>query len=458
MSELRFRERSSNLPFMQVVGRNFYRNKRNGYTMPGPDVSVYFAPGVTEKCFDTIREGPPYQSGGPLFLVRITEPTGVCAEGLDFPNRVTLEPVGYPIKRESSDLWQQGYEGKYVHVNLPSLLEIPGKSIAKPDDYNSFLNANDLQNLGNAAYSKLRPKVERAGLGQAIAEARDVPATLRQTSQFFAKSWADLAKAAKWKAGKLPTFMSPKKLADQFVGIQFGWKPFVNDVSQMLDLTDHYFTYVEQAESMNDKWVQRTFHEEEITSEQLVYNQTRDRSSPLFATYLNPSVQGTCESVTLQVRRQKMTRIWYAGSFKYYRPEFDRSLTMNENVRAGRQFLTLAGANINPVLLYKVTPWTWLIDMFANVGGNIQAAQDIATNAVASRYMYLMREVFDRYEYTSTHRLPNTVITGISYQEVRVKRRVEAESPFGFTLPVGGLSDMQLAILGALGIARKSPV
>jgi hypothetical protein len=449
MSILRLRSRDLSTPFNQVLGKTFYRNKRNAYEMPGTPQSVFFAPGVVERSFDINNGKPPYNVGGPFFLVKVTEPTGVAADGTIFPYQAISEPAGYPLKGQPGDLWQVGYTGSFIHTGLPDLVSIGNKDISSPTDYRSTINKNDLSNLGGRAYGRLRPKVEVAGLGQAVAEADDVTRMLKTTSKGFHDIWKTMGGSGSG------TFMQPKRLADQFINVQFGWKPFVKDVSDMYNLITNYESHLDKAERLNDKWLKRRFAEDEILDQSKVYDENRNSSSPLFRTYLAPALgSGTCQNVRLQVMRQKMVRIWYEGSFKYYRPEFDKRIPMHENIRAGSQFLTLAGANINPTLIYKVTPWTWCLDWVTHTGDNIQLLQDMATNAVVSKYMYLMREEYDRYEYTSVHTYPNTVITGVSYQEVRVKRRVSAECPFGFSMPPGGLSGMQLGILGALGLSK----
>jgi hypothetical protein len=434
--------------------------------MPGTGQVLHFAPGVVEKCFDTLNEGPPFETGGPFFLVRVTEPTGIAGSGTIFPYQSLSEaPAGYPLKGQSGDLWQVGYKGSFIHTGLPDLVQIGGKDISSPSDYRTQLNPNDLQSLGNTAYARLRPKVEKAGLGQAIAEARDVPKMLSTTAKGFHFAWKAMGGSQHipvWNnlKGTVASHVTnvraaPKSVANHFLNAQFGWAPFVKDVSDMLNLVTDYVHILDNAERRNDRWQQKEFHEDDILSDTLVYNDTKSSNSPIFRTYLAPALgSGTCTRVTLQVRRQKLTRIWYSGSFKYYRPEFDRGTDMNDRVRAARQFLTLAGANISPTLIYKVTPWTWLVDWFTDVGKFVQRTEDLATGSVVARYLYLMRETFDRYEYITTHVYPNTTITATSYQEVRVRRRVPSESPFEFALSPTSLSGMQLGILAALGVSR----
>jgi hypothetical protein len=76
------------------------------------------------------------------------------------------------------------------------------------------------------------------------------------------------------------------------------------------------------------------------------------------------------------------------------------------------------------------------------------------TDAVASKYMYLMREAYTRYRYRAVNVFTgNFTLDVSSYREVRVKRRIPAASPFGFSAGAK-LSNSQLAILAALGMSK----
>jgi len=466
---IRFRTRGSNVAFSQVLGTTFYKNKRNGRELAGTPVSAVFSPGVIEKCFDInhgVRES--YHIGGNLFLIRLTEPTGIGGSGrIEAYQALQNAPDSYKEKSQPGDLWQVGYEGNFIHTNLPDLTTIPNKNISGPDDYRAEVNPSDLSSLGARGWSKLRPKVGIGTLGQAIAEARDVPKTLKTTFGAFHEVWKAVGGSQHvpiWnnRAGSSAKFLKqikqyPKRASNHFLNTVFGWSPTINDLNNLYKLIADYETYLDKAERSNDRWLNRRFAEEVVESSSVVLNQTRSKSSPLFTTYLNPAF-GTaiCQSVSLLVERQRMTRVWYEGSFRSYNYAFDKRSPMPKALKDAQGFLSLAGADINPTLIYKVTPWTWLVDWFVNVGDNIQVAQDIISNSVACQYMYLMRESYDRYRYTTTHVFPNATITCISYQEVRCKRRTGTENPFGFSLLPGSLSGMQLGILAALGLSKFS--
>jgi len=461
----RVRFRDLTQPFNQKLGQYYSVNRRNGWRAATSVATALLCPGYVEKCYDTVRPGPPFEGGGPLFLVRTNRPDAVvCAEGTVTAYTTTGVPAGYPYRNDTKDLWQRTYVGKFRHLNLPSLASI--WTPAGPLDYGSTINRNDLSTLGARAWARLRPKVEVAGLGQAIAEARDVPQMLKTTSKGFHDIWKGLGGSKSpiesW-SHHMRTMdpkvlkdiqMHPKKAADHFINHQFGWLPFTKDVSDMYNLITDYTSYLDRAERFNGKWRTRRFAEEELRTEVEVFRSDKLSNQSGFQAYLDPVGITGCKRVQLTVTRETVQKIWYEGSFKTYSPEFDRSLKMEEHLRAGRQFLSLAGANINPSLIYKATPWTWCVDWFVNVGDNIQMLQDAATDAVVARYMYLMREEYDRYRFDSVHTYANETIVGRSYQGPTVKRRVPGAYEFGFTMPPSGLSGMQYAILAALGISR----
>jgi hypothetical protein len=120
-----------------------------------------------------------------------------------------------------------------------------------------------------------------------------------------------------------------------------------------------------------------------------------------------------------------------------------------------RQALSLLGANVDATSVYKVTPWTWLIDWGVNVGDFVRRVEDIATDAAVSRYFYLMRRTFVRFEYRSVFSTYDGQTHDFrAYRSVDVKRRVASVNPFNFSLLPGGLSGMQYSILAALGLSK----
>jgi len=420
----------------------FVSTYQNRYTA----TSVY--PETRESTWDVLHPGPPYVSGGNFASIKIATP------------HFNVQDVGkYPVSWPNPT-WFRQYDGGFFDPLWPgtieSLTESDYYSLA-PDTPDSILMP-DLDPIGALAYSKLRPSVEKAGLGVALAEARDLPRMLQGSAKVFSDSWRTMAFSTSWRGARGNQYnpMRPKRLADDFVNHHFGWVPFLSDMHRFADTFQHARKYMSQISADNSKWVRRRRADEKLESEAVVYSRT-DISG------CQPSNGGDYSGITVgpmrfTIKLQELTEVWYEGVFKYYRPEFDDSLASNHSRWAAVQrMITLYGANVNPIVIWRATPWSWSIDWFSRAGANIQLAQDMATDAVVSKYMYLMHHLIRRFEIRSEF----TTADGRShdlvwYRYADVKRRQRAHSSFDFSLSLA-LTPKQIAILAALGISRVSP-
>jgi hypothetical protein len=152
--------------------------------------------------------------------------------------------------------------------------------------------------------------------------------------------------------------------------------------------------------------------------------------------------------------RRKVTRS-IEGEFVYIpKAGFDPSKYMD-------RLETLMQINITPSTLWQLTPWSWLTDWFADLGGSVASMEAAVSNRVLSTYLYAM-------EHTETSvdsslaairpRLAGWAYYGPSSYHQRLtytrKRRIRA-NPFGFTGSSSThLTGEQGAILGALGLTR----
>lgn len=404
---------------------------------------------------------PPYQVGGPLYLSSLQRPILPQGGGSFLSKPGSLPPGAATHNGFDGSDWRARYTGSFVLAPAYSDIWKASKPIEESDHATLGLNPDNMADLGPRAYARLRPKVVKAGMFQTLIESRDVPKTVRTSMKGAADLWLSLTKRRDLmpryaaEQAKKAWKRAPGKASDQFVNLQFGWMPLVKDTRDMCDLIINFPEYVSRQQSVNGKWVQRKFKEDEVISEEVFQDTTGTSNfcSPAFGSdYVVPN------SGRLTVVSQTVTRIWYEGSFRQYYPEFDKSLMAGHPaIEKVAQALRLSGLEVNPVNVYKVLPWTWAVDWFVNVGENLQALQDLATDAVVSRYVYLMRHTFRRVVYrvkwsTFDGQTPSLEFEG----RHDVKFRKGAQSPFGFTLLGGGLSAKQVAILGALGISRAS--
>jgi hypothetical protein len=402
--------------------------------------------GKVERCWDALHPGPPYLSGGPF-------------------SKIVVETPNYVVQGSGS------YElGPYDEYNLKNIRYVGGfcnpyweQNEWAPDlagAINDFapgvvsdrFNPDDLRSRGNSAYNKLRPKVSMGSIGQAIAEFRDVPDTLKSTGNAFASIWQRISTSrnASWR--RKEWLQASKGASDQFVNTQFGWLPFVRDVYDVCKNVVNNHESIARLKAKNNKWQMRTFREQSISRETELATWGFIGCEPADSLYFRRIVS-SFQPYTLSV--QEFEDVWYKGVFKYYYPEFDDSSWMAgfPSIQKVIQQIDLFGGRVDPVLLYKVTPWTWLADWFTDIGDGIQRLQDIATDSTVSKYFYVMRHrtwrVRTRARFSA---LGNHDYSW--YYGGEVKIRESGDSPFGFNLKPVNLTGLQWSILGALGLSH----
>jgi len=124
---------------------------------------------------------------------------------------------------------------------------------------------------------------------------------------------------------------------------------------------------------------------------------------------------------------------------------------MLSTVQKAKYLLGLQG--LTPALLWELTPFSWLIDWFANIGTLISVNQALQENNLVLRYGYLMQKntalvtiAHPGYPFYTGHTGPLSAT--LTYEW---KQRVRA-TPYGFGINTATLSASQWAILAALGL------
>ena len=126
----------------------------------------------------------------------------------------------------------------------------------------------------------------------------------------------------------------------------------------------------------------------------------------------------------------------------------------------------LLGAEPDLNTLWQLAPWSWAVDWTLNAGTWIKSLQALLSYGTVLRYGYVMEKttITDTFfagdvvrgqtpgfESTYTSR-PFPAVQAITLRTT-VKKRVQA-NPFGFGVSWDGLSNIQRAIVAALGITR----
>lgn len=241
-------------------------------------------------------------------------------------------------------------------------------------------------------------------------------------------------------------------LASGYLGLEFGWKPFVSDLIKLLNSIKRIDEQIASAQRLNNRWVNR--------SGSMLETSTKLGVTPISITpHVAPSNYTTDhKSIVTTVKEE---RVWFKGRFRYFVPALqdDRYIGKVEAIPI------IWDINLSPYNLWQLVPWSWLLDWFSNTGDIVYNMSQIATHNLVAKYAYLMRstetkaERFATWTAKNTHRVDGkgetqyTPMGGVSSTSVITKTRVAA-SPFGFNLSLPDLSDWQVSILIALGLAR----
>lgn len=242
----------------------------------------------------------------------------------------------------------------------------------------------------------------------------------------------------------------------EYLNVQFGWIPFLQDLQKAVRALQRATTILEQLERDNGRNVRRRFafpvKRESLFSsvhgsEQSGYAYT----APIPDDYLK-----TPASYSLLSNATRATSIWFSGCFTYAIPTDDSVMSRIREYSA--KAALLLGARVDPSTVWELAPWSWLIDWKLGIGDMISNLSSLSEDGLVLRYGYLMRHSKSIH---SVH-IPATQ-TNLGWQVppvtlstvVEQKERIRA-TPYGFGLSSSSFTEKQWTILGALGLS-KSP-
>lgn len=384
-------------------------------------------PWKKQYCLDQTNPGPPYKAGGIFHLNSITLPfsTGDVAHSSVWGP--ALAPNGYYYKAVG---------GFSCAFTLPTLYSFTTKRLETIGSTASTLRGDDTGTYGATAWNRFRPDRPKHSLGQALVESKQIPSMLKQTAGQFAYAWKHMG-------GRRFLKNTPKRVADEFLNTQFGWTPFLGDLRSLRQLIDKTDKTAENFKRNNNQWVRRAGTVTTESAAEIVKQSTTTSAHRPARLYPWTPASGDTGSYTVEYIRDK--KVWFTARYKYYIPELN---TPNWKSYAIRH---MYGLRLTPTLIYELTPWSWLIDWFSNIGDVLANAEATIDDGLVSKYAYTMSQTTSRFVVTST-------INGLGLAHAwefatSLKHRGTA-LPYSFGYSNVDLSEWQMAILGALGISR----
>lgn len=349
-------------------------------------------PGNYHSCLDEVHKNYPNE-GGPLSIVKYTTHFDDA--------HLKTGYMGYTAPGEVYDCDRRIYSASNMGI--------------LPDDYDSTYD------LGAAAWNKFRPKLTKVQLGQTVAEITDVPKLFQRGLRNF------------------------KDLGSRYLQYQFGWKPFIKDLTDSLKLYQKMDLQLAKMQKHNDKWLKRgdvLYRSENFAHDDYVI--------------VTPANYLTVENKRRVTRTYE--KAWFDGVFRYYIP----GLT-NGNWGKLRMARKLFGLEITPALAYELVPWSWLADWFGNFGDVVSNYTSITTENMAAKYAYVMRTKLSSITCSASIKgrftewlKPPTYTTEYVQSVITTETKTRAvANPFGFDVHLADFTAYQSSILGALGLSRQ---
>jgi hypothetical protein len=243
-----------------------------------------------------------------------------------------------------------------------------------------------------------------------------------------------------------------KALAGMFLNFEFGWKPFVSDISSFAERIVDADARIRQMMRDSGKMVRRRY---EFPLYQSTVSQDWSREYGPWGSAPNTDPMYTSDGEPgMVVRVDKVTRrTWFSGGFSYYIPSGGDTLT--EMARQVELAKGIAGLSFTPESIWNLTPWSWLVDWVTNTGDVLANVDSVILFNQVLLYGYIMQHTVAEATYTyvgkSNFWTGNVAPSVTLVSESKVRRKA---TPYGFGVSWDKFSKSQLAILGALGVTR----
>ena len=387
------------------------------------------------SCSDETHPGPPYRSGGPLLVKK----TSVFIKR--FPDYHLTWNFG-------SGLYYRG--GLYVQPYVPTA---PTPS--------------SLSGWGAKGYSRTIPTHPIYNLGVSIGELKDLPGMVSQTLRGFQMLRNVPAYAKSFRTVKeflAHAMTAPKGAGDAYLYGAFGLYPMLQDLLFLIEMKAKLDRKINWLRNHNGKSVRRKVT---LQSSSFSENIPRDISRALT---FGPGIPTQCygpgvtQVASFPIRKTYENRIWFSAKYRYWIPELSKP---------GHDPLTglkahLLGLAPDPSIIYKLVPWTWMLDWFTSTGSVLSNLYQMGRYGVVAEYAYVMGRETHTYDAPSDFTLyqgdlGDFIGRGAKYYERKFSgysttkiefRTREVANPYGFGITYPSLSAFQWSILAALGLSR----
>jgi hypothetical protein len=229
--------------------------------------------------------------------------------------------------------------------------------------------------------------------------------------------------------------LSQREIANQYLGVKFGWLPLIKDVQDLLDVgksIDRRVAEFHRLYSSNGLKRRLTLHEDHAAA---------DQKSVTFESNASLTIIGTYSDVT--TRRRWATVRWLPTVLPRYYPNDARILSEAKRISLG---LTVEGLYQGA---WDLLPWTWLIDWFTNVHEFALAHSNAVPASASAVNVMTETETVRTFSVTS---ISSGYTGGGGYTTLSDKSRIQSSGAVSANIPFLGIS--RLSVLSALFVQR----
>lgn len=233
--------------------------------------------------------------------------------------------------------------------------------------------------------------------------------------------------------------------SNQYLNAQFGWAPLVRDLLDFVSVLQNITKHIKQYAGASGKPQRRVRKLPIVSSTSIAV--ASSYGSPALPLYDYKTAGKLYTTTTTSVEH------WFSGSFTYCLPIGKDALSQLAKYEAyGNK---LFGLRLNPDLLYKLSPWTWLVDWVTTLGPIVRNWSAFQTDGLVMTYGYVMERKIQTIEYALSGVVLSdgrTVSCSQVLEKVTLSRR--RATPYGFGLDPRLFTPFQWSIIAALGISK----
>lgn len=232
-------------------------------------------------------------------------------------------------------------------------------------------------------------------------------------------------------------------IGGEYLNYMFGLSPLVGDLTDLRRVVTDHDKLIKDYERKAGRWMRRRFSFNPIIDSQV---EKRTDRPVAFGKPLGGMVRDGRH--TTRIRTE--TNMWFSGAFTYYLPKKGWRRTVAELDH-------LYGIRPGLDTVWQLTAYSWLVDYFSNIGDVVSNINSFTTDGLVMPYGYIMcHQTMNIQEDWLGELLVDGewVTTRITSEHIYQSKQRQLANPFGFGIPLDGLTDRQWTILAALGYSR----